>query len=100
MFKQQRIFMILLILALQFQLLRPVCGEFWLCFCGRFWRFHSQIYVCSPSTSLLNLFLIHLKDYKEVTDTSRVRDEGEEEFSLDTKANNATKVQNTILPRT
>ena len=51
-------------------------------------------------TSLLNLCSIHLKDNKEVTDSLRVCDKGEEEFSLDTKANNATKVQNTILTRT
>ena len=101
MFKQQRIFMILLILALQFQLLRPVCVESAGCVYAVDSGASIHKYTSAVlQTSLLNLCSIHLKDNKEVTDSLRVCDKGEEEFSLDTKANNATKVQNTILTRT
>jgi len=118
MFKQQRyhiIFIILLlILALQFQLLLPAydCQSG---VSGTFRCVQTPKYLRSPS-SLRNLRVIHFlqslkssdewekkkkKKKEEITSSLRIRDGGQKRFSRDTKANDATEVQSiTILIKT
>lgn len=67
MFKRQHyhiIFIILLILALQFQLLHPAYVESVsrVCVCGRLWCVHSPEHLCGPSREPLKPLFDSLKD--------------------------------------